>query len=257
VTYTYTSPPRITHVSPTKGPERGGSIVVIEGVSLEHVDAVRFGDVPAQSFTTVSPYEIRAISPPGLGSVQLAVSTADATDFGPSFRYVPSPSITAVEPGRGPSTGGTQVVIAGSGLTDVDEVRFDGVAAPASPLPDGSLQVNAPPHLPGDVALTLSSPGGTATSSFHYVGPPKIDALSPTTGSILGGTTVTITGEDFDGATSVRFGALAATAFTVIDPTHIRATSPLGLPGAVEVSVITPLGASAASAGSRFTYTVL
>jgi len=86
--------------------------------------------------------------------------------------------------------------------------------------------------------------------------PPAVTSLSPATGLAAGGTAVTLTGTGFTGATSVKFGATAATAVTVVNPTTITCTSPAHTAGTVDVQVTTPNGASATgSAGDNFVYT--
>jgi len=55
---------------------------------------------------------------------------------------------------------------------------------------------------------------------------PVIFSLNPNTGPAAGGTSVTITGRNFTGATAVRFGANAATSFVVNSDTEIVAVSP-------------------------------
>jgi hypothetical protein len=85
--------------------------------------------------------------------------------------------------------------------------------------------------------------------------PPGITSISPRSGSIKGGTKVTIIGQDFAG-TSVSFGSKPAASFTVNSPTLITAISPPGsAPGPVDVSVTTGGGKSAAVAADEFTYT--
>lgn len=82
---------------------------------------------------------------------------------------------------------------------------------------------------------------------------PAVSAISPSVGPALGGTSVSITGTDFTGATAVMFGATAATAFTVNSATSIVATAPAGS-GTVDVRVTTGNGTSAVSAADQFTY---
>ena len=67
---------------------------------------------------------------------------------------------------------------------------------------------------------------------------------------------MTITGSGFTGATSVKFGATAATAMTVGSDAQITATSPAGS-DTVDVTVTTPAGTSATSAADSFTYTAI
>jgi hypothetical protein len=70
-----------------------------------------------------------------------------------------------------------------------------------------------------------------------------------------GGTTVTITGVEFTGATSVKFGSIAATSFTVNSATSITAVSPGELAGTVDVRVTTPEGTSPVSSKDKFRFT--
>jgi len=65
---------------------------------------------------------------------------------------------------------------------------------------------------------------------------------------------VTITGANFTGATAVKFGATAATTFTVNTATQITATAPAGSAGTVDVTVTTAGGTSATSAADQYTY---
>jgi IPT/TIG domain/PASTA domain len=112
----------------------------------------------------------------------------------------------------------------------------------ASPLPDGS---------------TLG-PDGHVSDEFAFnadVQPlPGISSLSPASGPTAGGTSVTIAGHDFTGATAVSFGGAPAASFTGDSDNQITAVSPPGSPGAVDVSVKNP-GQSPTTAADTFTYT--
>lgn len=65
--------------------------------------------------------------------------------------------------------------------------------------------------------------------------------ISPNQGPTGGGTTVTITGHGFDGATDVRFGSRPAISFTVVNDQSISAITPAGF-GRVPVTVTTTGG---------------
>jgi IPT/TIG domain/PASTA domain len=85
---------------------------------------------------------------------------------------------------------------------------------------------------------------------------PAILLLSPGTGPITGGTTVTIAGMDFTDVTAVRFGNAPASSFTVESENRLTAVSPAAPgPGAVDVSVTTVAGTSPPTGVDRFEYT--
>lgn len=77
---------------------------------------------------------------------------------------------------------------------------------------------------------------------------PGVSAISPDLGPQSGGTSVTITGSGFTGATAVEFGTTAASEFTVNSPTSITAVTPPITPGPnnkfAQVRVKTPAGTS-------------
>ena len=81
---------------------------------------------------------------------------------------------------------------------------------------------------------------------------PVVSGVSPNSGPPAGGTSVTISGVNLTGASSVTFGGVAA-AFTNVSDTEITATSPAGS-GTVDVRVTTSQGTSAISAADQFTY---
>jgi hypothetical protein len=82
---------------------------------------------------------------------------------------------------------------------------------------------------------------------------PTVTKVEPTRGPASGGTSVTITGTGFSGATAVKFGSTNATSFTVNSATSITAVSPPGA-GTADVTVTTPAGTSPTSAADQFTY---
>lgn len=95
--------------------------------------------------------------------------------------------------------------------------------------------------------------GGSRSTSrvVTVVAAPTITGLSPTSGPV--GTTVTITGTNFSGASAVRFNGLAAKSFTVSRATKITAVVPAGATTG-KVSVV-KAGGTAYSVGN-FTVTV-
>ncbi len=91
--------------------------------------------------------------------------------------------------------------------------------------------------------------GATTTSTV-----PAVTSVSPTYGPVSTGTTITITGTGFTGATAVTVGGTEATSFTVVSDTEITATTPAEAAGTVDVIVTTPSGTSSAVAGDKYTF---
>lgn len=82
---------------------------------------------------------------------------------------------------------------------------------------------------------------------------PAITSITPSSGPAAGGTTVTIQGSGFTGATSVLFGGASGTGIVVQGDTVVIATSPQGT-GQVNVGVTSSGGTSPIVPESQFTY---
>ncbi len=109
----------------------------------------------------------------------------------------------------------------------------------------------------GAVTVGVTFVGGTGTTSFslrNLPPAPVIASLSPPTGLVSGGTSVTISGQDFIDVTAVKFGATAATSFTVNNASSITAVSPAAGIGAIDVVVTAAGGISATSTNTKFSY---
>ncbi|PKP05000.1 MAG: hypothetical protein CVU11_02320 [Bacteroidetes bacterium HGW-Bacteroidetes-6] len=163
-----------------------------------------------------------------------------------------APIITIISPTHGPVAGGTTVTISGANFTGATNVSFGAAAATSFAVnSDNEIEATSPFGL-GVVSLTVTTPVGTSNASTFTYDAPEIVSISPTFGTTAGGTSVTISGVNFTGATDVSFGANAATSFTVNSDDEITATSPAGS-GAVNVTITSPGGTSNAEV---FTYII-
>jgi len=82
---------------------------------------------------------------------------------------------------------------------------------------------------------------------------PAVTSISPASGSTAAGTSVTITGNFFTGATGVTIGGVAATNVVVVNDTTITCTMPAGTVGTASVVVTTSGGSNAAN--TLYSYT--
>src|SRR5262249_47407383 len=83
---------------------------------------------------------------------------------------------------------------------------------------------------------------------------PSVSGISPTGGPTSGGTLVTVTGSNLNGATAVNFGATAATNVTVVSATQVTAVAPAGAAGTVHATLVTPYGTPGPSPADQYTY---
>src|SRR5208282_939200 len=118
---------------------------------------------------------------------------------------------------------------------------------------DTSITVTAP-ATSGTVAVVATNAAGASNPLFFTYGPPVVAAVSPNAGPTTGGTVVTITGTGLLNATSVAFGATAASSFTINSDTSITATTAPAAAGTVDVTVTNAAGTSATGAGDLYTY---
>ncbi len=264
--FTYKPPaPAITSISPSSGPPAGGTTVTITGTGFTGATHVAFGAVAATSFNVVSATQITAVSPAqAAGSHYIVVTGSGGTSptvAAAIYAYKPpAPAITGISPSSGPPAGGTSVTITGTGFTGATHVAFGGVAATSfNVVSDTQITAVSPAQPVGSHYIVVTGPGGTsatvAAAIFAYKPPaPAITAISPTSGTTAGGTSVTITGSGFTAATRIAFGAVAATSFNVVSDTQATAVSPAQAAGSHYIVVTGPGGTSPTVAAAVYTY---
>jgi hypothetical protein len=260
--FTFVAAPTVTGVSPGSGSPAGGTPVTITGSHLTGATQVTFGGAPA-GFTVNDDASITAYSPATdeAGTVDVKVTTVGGTSArtgADRFTYtVVRPVVTNVSPSVGSQDGGTEVTITGSALAGASEVDFGGVSASFWVNDDTSITAFSPPGSPGPVDVTVQAYGLTSSASaadlFTFLPDPTVTGVSPDSGAADGGTLVLITGTNLGNTVEVDFGGIPAP-FSVNDDNSVWALSPAGSPGAVDVTVTTDAGTSAATTADWFTY---
>jgi hypothetical protein len=259
--FTFTPLIDIDLITPDFGPEAGGSVVTITGDCLAGAIGVLFDGVAGTAFSEIGGV-ITVTTPAGApGFADVLVLGAPACG-GPltvpgGFQYVAvgAPVITGIDPTSGPQTGGTVVTLTGTGFLGTTAVTFDGVPGTAlTVVSDTEITVTTPGHAPGLADVVAQHPDGqSAPFGFLFLAATTITVVDPPTGPPTGGTTVTITGSCFLGATGVFFGTTSAASFTVVSDAEIRAVSPAGA-GVVDVTVVGAPACGEAIAPDAFSY---
>lgn len=257
-TFTYLGP-TITSIAPSQGPVAGGTTVEITGTGLEGATAVTFGGLPGTNLTTTPEGTLTVVTPAGtagLTDVAVTLPGLDATAPDGYFYVAPGlAQIQALTPTSGPTSGGTVVTITGTDLGSTTAVTFDGAPAQIISAAPDQLVVRTPAGDvgPADVVVTNAVGDSVAPGAFEYLADGSqavVSSLTPPTVSTAGGTTVTIVGDGFDGATGVLFGDTPGTDVTVSeDGTTITVVAPPSeAPGQVPVTIVFPAGQAPAGA---------
>ena len=242
-------PPTITSVSPTNGPV--GTSVVLTGTNLNGATKVTLNGT-ATSFAVSSAARITATVPTGASTGKFSVTTTGGTaTSGTTFTVTSAsaPTISSFTPSSGQA--GTSVAITGTNLSGATSVAFNGKTT--SFTVNSATQVTA--SVPSGATtgkISVTTPNGSATSTGSFTitsAGPTIGDFNPTSGQV--GTSVTISGTNFTGATAVSFNGTTAS-FTVNSAAQITATVPQGATSG-KISVSTPTGS--ASSVNSFTVT--
>ena len=116
---------------------------------------------------------------------------------------------------------GDNIVINGTNFISVTDVTFNGTSALTWTVNSSTKITAVVPSGATTGAVEVTNTGGTSSSgiSLTVVEAPVITSFTPVSGAV--GTSVTITGTDFTGATSVKVGANAAV-FTVDSDTTAK-----------------------------------
>jgi formylglycine-generating enzyme required for sulfatase activity len=157
-----------------------------------------------------------------------------------------APTATGITPDAGPLAGGVVVTIAGNNLLTPTSVTFGGTPATILSSTRSAVSVMAPARPAGAASISVLTQGGSVNAgSFTYYAAPSITGVTPNAGGAAGGNTVAISGANFYGAPTVRFGKASAPSVTVVSPTQLSVVAPPGTVGStVPISVTTASGAA-------------
>jgi hypothetical protein len=236
-----------------------GFVVAMNGTRLSTVNGVTIGGIAA-TFAVVNDTRIDVTVPSFgvLGNKAVEITTPlGGTVPGPyPLRVIAAtdPIITAISPLSGPV--GSVIAINGFNLNTVNSVRIGNVT-----LPNGTFtivnanRINAtvPVGAQTGFFINVATPTAGNLSDDRFTvtaASPSITGFSPTSGPV--GTSVTITGTNFTGATAVSFNNVAAATFIVNSATQLTATVPPSASTGV-IRITAPGGTAVSSANYTVT----
>ena len=211
--------PAITGVSPQHGPV--GTVVKITGSGfVQGMTKVFFGTTPAIEQLVLSGTSMQATAPDGTPTVRHVVVKTDAGSAQSPAVFTLSPTIASVSPSG--SVGAT-VKVLGSGLGETSRVVFAGNAV-GTVVSKAAGEVDVVvPSTARNGKLTLTTPGGTASTPVPFHVRPTVSGVSADSHTV--GSAVTISGS---GLADVMYVSIndANASFHVVSPNEIRATIP-------------------------------
>ena len=236
--------PFITGFSPVS--VQVGSQVVVDGLNFLDVTNVAFasaaGGFTNATFNIVAATQLRATVPVGATNGPLQIISPSGTNVSSSNLtvFVLAPVINSFTPTNGLPN--SFVTIDGANFLGATNVTFNGVSAAFNVTADTQITATVPASA-STGPISVSTPGGSVTSSVSFYLAPRLTTFSPATGPVA--TVVTLNGTNLSDVVSVTFAgtnsttvaapvsSISATQLVVLVPTN--AVSGL-------VTVITPGG---------------
>lgn len=226
--FTVFAPIVTTKFTPNLG--AAGTQVTINGQYFAGATSVSFNGVNAAIVGgSITDTELKAIVPSGATTGKISVTTPAGTGTSVANFTVSAPTLgnPAFNPTSAPVN--TSITLSGTGLSSVTKVTFLGadgdntddvdvtVAAPAAS--DTQLTVNVPASAKtGKVKVTSANGTATSTNVFTVIPAPEFVAFSPEAG-VANSTSVSITGRNLEGVTTVTF-----TSNVTVDVTGVALT---------------------------------
>jgi hypothetical protein len=190
--------PYVTSFSPWSG--NVGDTVTLTGVHFAGTTGVKFGSVKAAFNTPTMDTSLTTFVPTGASSGPITVSNASGY-FTTATNFYMLPQISSFSPPNGRP--GTNVTINGKSFFGATAVSFNGlvVTIPSNQV-NTTIQVTVP-NSATNGPIQVTAPAGQSPPSSSFVVLPTITGFTPAIGNI--GASVTITGQNFFGATNVLF----------------------------------------------------
>ncbi len=253
----------ISKVSPAEGTVTGGTPVTISGSGFSGDTKVLIGGKPAIGVQVVDDSEVLALTPPGVFGFQPVhiVNERGIGTLKKGFFYFSQPKVATVAPAAGPTAGGTEILLTGSGFTAKAQVWLGSNQASVLEVQGTSkIRISAPPGAPGAVAVKVKTkygatelPNGFVYTDDKGTAATKILAIAPPKGPLAGGKAVTIVANGLASKddTTVLFAGKLAKITSVSPGAHtVVVKTPKGAKeGPADVTLITSKGTHVSKGG--------
>ncbi|GAB3203078.1 hypothetical protein GCM10027293_31610 [Pontibacter aydingkolensis] len=223
--FTVTGAPTISGFTPSSGPV--GAEITVNGQNLKDVTRVYIGNGWTTDFTMVSDTELRVRVPALASTGRVVVRTLNGqVTSSTNFTVTGAPTISGFTPSSGPV--GAEITVNGQNLKDVTKVSIGiGSTTDFKMVSDTELRVRVPALAStGRVVVTTLNGQVTASGIFTVEGAPVVNSFDPSSARV--GDVITITGQNFAGATHVYIGSgtVESNAFLSVTENEIKVKVP-------------------------------
>ena len=258
--FTYQNGPTLVSITPTSGAIGGGTTLSLIGNGFLPGASISVGGVNCNSVSVPSSTLATCTTGPhSAGAVDVTITNADGqfSTLPSAFTYRSGPTLTSISPQAGPLTGGTVVTLSGSNFIAGASVTLRGVPCSAVTVVSATqITCTTPVNTAGAVDVTVINPdsqSSTLASSYVYQAPPNVTSISPTAGSIAGGTILTLTGTGFLAGATVNMEGTGCNSVTVVSSTTMTCTTSAHAAGTLNVTVTNTDG-QFSTLSSAYTY---
>jgi hypothetical protein len=174
-----------------------------------------------------------------------------------AYTYQAAPTVTSVSPTGGRISGGTTITITGTNFRTFLTAKVGGVTCTSPTYVSAtSMSCITPLGTVGAKSVVVTNTDaqpGTLAGFYTYRAAPTITSISPSSGGLAGGATITITGTGFLTSPTVKIGGATCTSPTYISATSATCITPAASAGSGTV-VITNSDSQPSTSAVSYTY---
>lgn len=261
--YSYKLAPTVSAITPGEGPLAGTQAVTISGANFQTPMVVTIGANSCINVVVVSSSELtcdRPASVAGLVDVTVQDQYSQQATLTGAYNYKPLPVITSTIPASGTTSGGDTLTITGVNFNSGTAVSIGVTACTITSYTATLLTCTTGSSVNGTSDIIVTDSYGqvaTLANAYTYYIPPYANSVYPGVGTLAGGTTITITGTQFEIGADLATVAVDGNPCTVVSQTAttISCTTPAGSNvDTVDVVVTNPTSGLVSVIPSSFTY---
>lgn len=248
VDFRYVLPTTVVALSPSKGPQTGGTPITVSGSGFRLSSELGcLFDAEFVAAAYQSETQVRCVTPPATKDRAVIVAVANdgpnSAAEGKGFLYTSGAYVSSIYPQSGPMSGGTSIRVNGFNFMDAQEVRcmFGYQVVSAHRVSSTQVRCTSPRSSKiqeVEFSIQIEEAHRLEGPAFSYYAEPRLVGITPRAGSVEGGTALNILGEYFVFSTGLKAGIGSVDVpVTYINSTVLRCTTVASPAQTVEVAL--------------------